>query len=92
MGGEGSMAHANQSLKLNRSQLRGRNFRDMKDLMRSYAGKTILEFEKIAPEELQKIKDEIRQKARKEQQKRLYILLISGIITILLGIIVFQYA
>ena len=92
MGGEGSMAHANQSLKLNRSQLRGRSFRDMKDLMKSYSGKTTLEFEKIDPEELIKVKELIRAKAKKEQQKQLAVYIITVIITLILILIVFQYA
>lgn len=89
MGGEGSMAQANQSLKLNRGQLRGRHFRDIKDLMKSYSGKTTLEFDKIAPEELLKIKQKIRLKAKKEKEKRIIAYIISTIVMI---IIIFQYA
>lgn len=92
MGGEGSMSAANQSLKLNRSQLRGRSFHDMKDLMRSYSGKTTLEFEKIDPEELLKVKELIRAKAKKEQKKQIVVYIVSAIITIILIYIIFQYA
>lgn len=92
MGGEGSMAQANQSLKQNRGQLRGRNFRDMKDLMRSYSGKTILEFEKIDPEELLKIKEKIRINSKRVQQKQVVLYIISVLITFTLITIIFQYA
>ena len=81
MGGEGSMAHANQSLKLNRSLLKKRNFRDRKDLMRSQSGKTIVEFDKIAPEELARIKSEIRLRAKKRQRKIIIVYIILGSIT-----------
>ena len=92
MGGEGSMAYANQSLKLNRGQLRGRSFRDMKDLMKSYSGKTTLEFDEIAPEELFKIKEKIRSKAKREQQKQFLVYVITAITTIIIISIIFQYA
>lgn len=92
MGGEGSMAQANQSLKQNRSQLRGRHFRDNRDLMRSYSGKTTLEFEKIAPAELLKIKQLIRFKAREEKEKRIIAYIITAIIMIIIISVAFQYA
>lgn len=69
MGGEGSMSQANQSLKLNRSMLRRKSFRDRKDLMRSFAGTTVVDFEELSPEEMLMIKEEIRAKARKERKK-----------------------
>lgn len=68
MGGEGSMSQANQSLKLNRSMLRRKSFRDRKDLMRSFAGTTVVDFEELSPEEMLMIKEEIRAKARKERK------------------------
>lgn len=86
------MAQANQSLKQNRGQLRGRNFRNMKDLMRSYSGKTILEFEKIDPEELLKIKEKIRINSKRVQQKQVVLYIISVLITLTLITIIFQYA
>lgn len=92
MGGEGSMAQANQSLKLNRGQLRKRSFKDLKSLMMSQSGKTTLEFQKIDPEELSRIKSEIRLRAKKEQKKIILIYIISLIITIALIGITFQFA
>ncbi len=92
MGGEGSMAQANQSLKLNRGQLKRRSFKDLKSLMMSQSGKTTLEFQQIAPEELSRIKNEIRFRAKKEQKKLILIYIISLIITITLIGITFQFA
>jgi len=92
MGGEGSMAYANQSLKQNRSQLKKRSFRDTKKLMKSYSGKSTLEFEQIDPKELLKIKKEIRLNAKKEYKKLLVVYIISGTITIILTLIIFNYA
>ncbi len=92
MGGEGSMAAANQSLKQNRILLRKRKFRDTKDLMRSYSESSTLEFEKIAPEDLSRIKQEIRSKAKREQKKRIIAYLISTSITVGILLLIFQYA
>lgn len=47
MGGEGSMANAILSLKQNRSLLKKRNVRNLKDLLYNNAGKTELEFKKV---------------------------------------------
>ena len=72
--------------------LGGRSFRDMKDLMKSYSGKTTLEFDEIAPEELFKIKEKIRSKAKREQQKQFLVYVITAITTIIIISIIFQYA
>ena len=83
MGGEGSMSQANQSLKYNRSQTGRRNFKDIKDLMRSSSGKTKIEFEKIDSKELERIKNDIRYRARKRRKKLIILyVVISIIITI----------
>lgn len=89
MGGEGSMAHANQSLKQNRSQLRKRKYKDRKDLLLSYSGKTVLEFKKIPPEELNQIKEEIRRRAKKEQKKLIVTVFVSILITALIFFLIF---
>lgn len=91
MGGEGSMSNANQSLKYNRGQLNRKTFKDLKDLMRSQSGKTVVEFEKISPEELFFIKEEIRRKAKKEQKKLVIAITISIIITSILVFLIFSY-
>jgi hypothetical protein len=81
MGGEGSMSQANQSLKYNRGQLGKRKFMDIKDLIRSQSGKTKIEFDKIDPQELKRIKKEIRLKAKKEKRKFIIAFVISIILT-----------
>lgn len=89
MGGEGSMSQANQSLRYNRGQIGRRKFKDIKDLIRAQSGKTIIEFEKIDPEELAGIKKEIRLKARKEQRKLILVYIISVLITAIIFLIIF---
>lgn len=90
MGGEGSMSHANQSLKYNRGQLGKRSFKDLKELMRSGSGKTMIEFEKIDPVELGKIKARIREKAQKEKRKEILIFIISFLITATIIFLIFS--
>ena len=92
MSGEGSIARTYQNFKQNRGRLKGRTYRDMKDLMRSYSGKTILDFRNIEPAHLFKIKEKIRTKARRDQQKLVMMYLLSAIITFVLISIIFQYA
>lgn len=82
MGGEGSMAFANQSLKQNRGLLRKRRFKDIKGLMKSHSKKTALEFKKIAPEELARIKTEIRLRAKKERKRAILIYALAVVIAI----------
>ncbi|MBW8201871.1 hypothetical protein [Flagellimonas abyssi] len=64
MGGEGSMASAILSLKQNRSLLKKRNIRELKDLIYEKSDKTDLAFKEISPEELARIKEEIRMEAK----------------------------
>lgn len=90
MGGEGSMAYANQSLKQNRRQLRKRRFKDLKDLMKSHSKKTTLEFKEIAPEELARIKSEIRLRAKKEGKKTILIYAFAVIIALILSFFIYQ--
>lgn len=89
MGGEGSMSYANQSLRYNRGQLGKRKFRDIKDLLRAESGKTLIEFEKIEPSELEMIKKKIRLKARKEQKKMILVYMISTFITGAILLVIF---
>ena len=83
MGGEGSMAGANISLKNNRSGLPSKKQGGFKD---SYSGASISKKEfidiKVSPEELQKIKTEIRQNAREEKKKQLIIFAIVSTVFI----------
>ena len=87
MGGGGSMAMANNSLKYNKSLIGKRKFKDVKKMIFEQSGKTELEFKQISHLELSQIKREIRLKA-KQRAKRNSILLLT--ITIIL-IIVLAY-
>lgn len=89
MGGEGSMSQANQSLKYNRGQIGRRKFKDIKDLIRAQSGKTPLEFDKIDPQELERIKQEIRLKAKKENRKLILVYVISLLVTGILFMLIF---
>lgn len=60
MGGEGSMSHANQSLKQNRALLRKANYKKLKELYLHESGKMDLEFKEVSPEQLADIKNKIR--------------------------------
>ncbi|MFD2824467.1 hypothetical protein ACFS5M_12365 [Lacinutrix iliipiscaria] len=80
MGGEGSMASANVSLKNNRALKRRRKFRKAKDLMISKSGKTKLEFIEVSHIELERIKEEIRINARKKNRLNIFLLILTIII------------
>ena len=79
MGGGGSMSLANASLKYNRSLIGKRKFKDTKALIINASGKTELEFRQVSPLELKKIKDSIRQEA-KRKMRRLVIAYISIVV------------
>tara|TARA_R110002074_G_scaffold167299_3_gene328401 strand:+ start:80083 stop:80367 length:285 start_codon:yes stop_codon:yes gene_type:complete len=81
MGGEGSMASAILSLKGNRSLLKKRKFRDLKDLLYEKSGSTELEFKKVSPSELAKIKDRIRKEAKSTARREILLYLLSFILT-----------
>lgn len=80
MGGEGSMASAILSLKQNRSLLKKRSVRDLKDLLYNKAGKTELEFKKVSPHEFARIKDEIRKEAKVNARNEVIIYLVSFVL------------
>jgi len=67
MGGEGSMAAANNSLKNNRSLLSKR--KEKEALSGSYANVKIKEFPKASPEQLNEIKERIQKDVRKNRVK-----------------------
>ena len=68
MGGEGSMSSAITSLRNNRSLLKKRKFKDVKYHLINKSGKTKLEFKKVAPEELENIKNQIRIETKKRNE------------------------
>ncbi|MCF6296249.1 MAG: hypothetical protein L3J25_11255 [Flavobacteriaceae bacterium] len=76
MGGEGSMSSAIVSLKNNRALLGRRKFKTVKNLIISKSGLTELEFKKVSPYKLEKIKQQIRLEARKRAKRNNLIFLI----------------
>ena len=70
MGGEGSMSSAITSLRNNRSLLKKRKFKDAKGLIINKSGKTELEFKSVTPEELERIKNQIRIEAKKRNNRK----------------------
>jgi len=88
MSGAGHMLHAIKSLKLNRDQLKNRRSKK-RNTSSSTDSITKVEFKKVSPEELEKIKAEIRSQAKKSRRKDL--ILLFGIICILIAIGVWLY-
>ncbi len=83
MGGEGSMAAANNSLKLNRSQLAKR--KERKGFEGSYSNVKMRKFPKATPEQLKTLKQKIQfeNKQHKTKQVVLFIITISLILSFL---------
>ena len=78
------MASAILSLKRNRALLKKRKVRELKDIIYEKSGKTKLEFKKVGPKELARIKDEIRREARINARNEIIIYLISFVLAIIL--------
>ncbi|KJD33451.1 hypothetical protein PK35_06235 [Tamlana nanhaiensis] len=74
MGGEGSMAAANNSLKNNRKLLAKR--KDKKVLSGSYSGAEMKSFPKSTPELLEKIKQQTLRENTNYKRKLVYITLV----------------
>lgn len=83
MGGEGSMAAANNSLKNNRNLLKNKR---KGSLSGSYANIELKEFPEATPEQLKEIKEKIikQNKADKTKQLIVFLILIAAIIFIYL--------
>lgn len=81
MGGEGSMSHANQSLKQNRALLRKANYRSLKELYLQHSEKSALEFKEVSPKDLADIKNKIRLQHKQNARKELVITLVAIILT-----------
>lgn len=75
------MSQANQSLKYNRGQLGKRKFGSASAIKGSESGNSPIEFDKIDPEDLAMIKEQIRLKARQEKRKLLLVYLLSALVT-----------
>jgi len=84
MGGEGSMSSAITSLRNNRSLLKKRKFKTAKDLLIHKSGKTKLEFKKVSQEELHKIKNQIRNEAKRQNDNKSIVFVVLFITSILL--------
>jgi hypothetical protein len=84
MGGEGSMSSAITSLKNNRSLLKKRKIKTAKDLLTHKSGRTKLEFKKMSQEELQKIKNQIRNEAKRRNDNKSIVFVVLFITSILL--------
>ena len=83
MGGEGSMSSAITSLRNNRSLLKKRKFKTAKDLLIHKSGKTELEFKKVSQEELHKIKNQIRNEAKRQNDNKSIFFVVLFITSIL---------
>ena len=70
------MLHAIKSLKMNRAQLKSRKSKNQKDLLSDGSGETKVEFKKVDPRELERIKAGIREKARKSKQNEIILFLV----------------
>ena len=67
MAGEGSMAAAAASLKMNRAMLKKRSFRELRESYIDASGKkTRISFKEVSPEELAIIREKIKKDANKE--------------------------
>ena len=64
------MSSAITSLRNNRSLLKKRKFKDAKGLIINKSGKTELEFKSVTPEELERIKNQIRIEAKKRNNRK----------------------
>lgn len=82
MGGEGSMAAANASLKNNRSQLSKR--KERKALEGSYAHVELKDFPKATPEQIKEIKEKIIKQNKTHNVKLLVVFTIFVVVLILI--------
>lgn len=87
MGGAGHMLHAIKTLKQNRAMLKKRRSSRENDLHAYSTTETKVNFKKVSPEELQRIKGEIRRKANKVKRRDFII----TIIIVLIGVGLFIY-
>ena len=82
MGGEGSMAAANASLKLNRSQLAKR--KERKVFEGSYANVEIKKFPKATPQQLRMIKEKLQLENRRSRTSQILFVTVTIFILITL--------
>jgi len=89
MGGEGSMSHANQSLKQNRALLRKANYRKLKNLYLQHSAKLELEFKEVSSKELAGIKNKIRLQHKQNARKELVFTLVAIILAALFFVLLY---
>jgi len=82
MGGEGSMAAANNSLKMNRSQISKR--KDSKGFEGSYSSIEIKKFPKATPEQLINIQEKIKLENKVILRKQILFVALSILVLFLL--------
>jgi hypothetical protein len=86
MGGEGSMAAANASLKLNRSQLAKR--KEKRGFEGSYAHVEMKDFPKATPEQLEILKRKIQLENKRNRIKQILWFIISIFLSLILLLMV----
>ncbi len=77
-------AWANAILKFNRSQLKKRNIRELKDLLHEAPRKTVTKFKEVNPSELKRIKKNIQQKAREHDKREIVLYTIALLVSVFL--------
>ncbi len=75
MSGAGHMLHAIKSLKLNRDLLKSHRHKNKKGSSGKSTGTTKVVFKTVSPKELNKIKEDIRNQAKKSKQQELIVLI-----------------
>jgi len=84
MSGAGHMLHTIKTLKQNRALLKNKRAMNKKGKASNSYSETKLEFKKVSPAELAKLKEEIRARARKSRIREIVIMGISFLIVIVL--------
>jgi len=83
--GSGFSLDAIKVVRANRSLLKRRKFKDIKSLLLETSGKTEVEFKKISPAELARIKARIRKDAKEVAQRETVIYGIAALLLFILS-------
>ena len=89
--GAGFSLDAVNIVRNNRSLLKKRKFKDIKNLVIETSGKTELEFKQVSPEELALIKEKIRKKAKKSIQREITIYGIFALLLLIIAVLLIVY-
>lgn len=90
-GGAGSMASAILSLKKNRALLKKRKIKDLKGLLKDTSGKTEVEFKKVTPQELFRIKKNIRKQHKRNVRIEIGIYIASVALTTVFFFLLYRF-